>query len=244
VLEVNKVHLGDCIDLFPVVENSSVDLVLADPPYGTTACKWDIVIPFEPLWKQLKRITTKNAPIVLMATQPFTSLLICSNLSMFKYCWTWDKGTAVGHLVAKIRPMQQTEDIVVFGSGAINYHPIMEYRSKPVTAHECARTEMMGGSSTHYTKTYTHKYPKTLLRFNPVTRGQNVHPTQKPVTLMEYLLRSYTKEGDTVLDFCCGSGTVGVACRRLKRNFILMEKEKEHFDTACNRVYAATPLLF
>ena len=139
--------LGDCLEEMKKIPNGYIDMVLADPPYGTTACKWDSIIPLEPMWEQLKRIIKPNGAIVMTANQPFTSVLIMSNLEMFKYCWTWDKITAKGHLVAKIRPMQQTEDITVFGDGKINYYPIMINRPKDKIqfTKEAKRTEIMGG---------------------------------------------------------------------------------------------------
>ena len=158
-----------------------------------------------------------------------------SNVKDFKYCWTWDKITAKGHLVAKIRPLQQTEDIVVFGKNRINYNPIMIDRpiNKIETSRECKRTEIMGGVSKGYSKKYTQWYPKTILRYK-TERG--LHPTQKPVALFEYLIKTYTNEGDVVLDNCAGSGTTAIACINTNRNFIVMEKEKKYYDIILNRV--------
>ncbi len=226
---------GDCLEKMENIPNDSVDMVMADVPYGTTACKWDSVIPLESMWEQLKRIIKPDGAIVMTASQPFTTTLIASNMKMFKYCWVWDKTTAKGHLVAKIRPMQQSEDIIVFGEGKINYYPRMVDRpkNKIETTSECKRTEIMGGKSSGYRKTYTQWYPKTILK---VKTERGFHPTQKPVALMEYLIKTYTNEGETVLDFVMGSGTTGVACMRINRNFIGIEKDKKYYQIAKKRI--------
>lgn len=174
----------------------------------------------------------------MTASQPFTSALVMSNPSIFKYCWTWDKTTAKGHLVAKYRPLQQTEDVAVFGKNKINYYPIMVDRpkNKIQISYEASRTEIMGGVSKKAKKVYDKWYPKTLLKFK-TERG--LHPTQKPVALFEYLIKTYTNEGETVLDNCMGSGTTGVACKNLNRNFIGMELDKEYFEIAKKRIAEA-----
>jgi site-specific DNA-methyltransferase (adenine-specific) len=231
----NTIICGDSLEVMRYMPDNSVDMVLADPPYGTTACKWDSIIPLEPMWEQLKRLIKPNGAIVMTASQPFTTTLIASNMKMFKYCWVWDKTTAKGHLVAKIRPMQQNEDVVVFGQNKINYYPIIVDRpkNKIKTGVEGKRTEIMGGESKGYKKTYTQWYPKTILKFK-TERG--FHPTQKPVALMEYLIKTYTNEGETVLDFAMGSGTTGVACVNLGRKFIGIEKDEKYFKIAENRI--------
>jgi site-specific DNA-methyltransferase (adenine-specific) len=220
---MSKIELlqGDCLQEMPKLADKSIDLILCDPPYGITACAFDTVIPLEPMWKQLKRVIKPNGAIVMTASQPFTSALVMSNLKMFKYCWVWDKVTARGHLVAKKRPMAQHEDIVVFYRKAPTYNPQMVKREKPIRGTEGRRTDIMGGVSNSYTKVYTHAYPKTIQTFSMDKR--NGHPTQKPVALMEYLIKTYTNEGETVLDFTMGSGTTGVACKNLNRNFIGIE---------------------
>lgn len=233
--KIDTIIQGDCLEVMPSIPDKSIDMILCDLPYGTTACKWDTIIPFEPLWEQYKRIIKDNGAIVLTGSQPFTSALVMSNIKWFKYCWTWDKITAKGHLVAKIRPMQQTEDVLVFGKQKINYYPIMTNRpqNKIKTTSEIKRTEIMGGKSKGYKKTYTQWYPKTLLKFK-VERG--LHPTQKPVALFEYLIKTYTNEVDLVLDNCIGSGTTAVACINLKRHFIGIEKEPKYVEIARNRI--------
>jgi site-specific DNA-methyltransferase (adenine-specific) len=187
------------------------------------------------LWYYYNKIIKDNGAIVLTATQPFTSALVMSNPKMFKYCWTWDKITAKGHLVAKYRPMQQTEDIVVFGKNKVNYYPIMIDRpkNKITKSYESSRTEIMGGISKKIVKVYDTWYPKTLLKFK-TERG--LHPTQKPVPLFEYLIKTYTNEGETVLDNCMGSGTTGVACKNLNRNFIGIELNDKYFEMAKERI--------
>lgn len=232
---INTVLHGDCLELMKDIPDGSVDMILCDLPYGTTACKWDTIIPFEPLWEQYERVIKDNGAIVLTATQPFTSALIMSNPKIFKYCWTWDKTTAKGHLVAKYRPLQQTEDIVVFGKNKINYYPIMIDRpkNKIQKSYEASRTEIMGGVSKKVKKVYDKWYPKTLLKFK-TERG--LHPTQKPVSLFEYLIKTYTNEGDTVLDNCAGSGTTAIAAINTNRKYILTEKEKEYYDIINERI--------
>ena len=220
-----EILLGDCLELMKDIPNESIDMILCDLPYGTTACKWDVIIPFEPLWEQYKRIIKDNGAIVLTASQPFTSALVMSNVKDFKYCWTWDKITAKGHLVAKIRPLQQTEDIVVFGKNRINYNPIMIDRPKNKIQYtkEAKRTEIMGGQNKMLDKKiYDKYYPKTLLTYK-TERG--LHPTQKPVALFEYLIKTYTNEGDVVLDNCAGSGTTAISCLNTNRLYIVTGKQ-------------------
>ena len=231
-----EILLGDCLELMKDIPNESIDMILCDLPYGTTACKWDVITPFEPLWEQYKRIIKDNGAIVLTASQPFTSALVMSNVKDFKYCWTWDKITAKGHLVAKIRPLQQTEDIVVFGKNRINYNPIMIDRPKNKIQYtkEAKRTEIMGGQNKMLDKKiYDKYYPKTLLTYK-TERG--LHPTQKPVALFEYLIKTYTNEGDVVLDNCAGSGTTAISCLNTNRQFIVMEKEQKYYDIILKRV--------
>ena len=241
-MKINLLH-GDCLELMQDIPDKSIDMILCDLPYGTTACKWDTIIPFEPLWEQYERVIKDNGAIVLCGSQPFTSALVMSNPKLFKYCWTWDKVTAKGHLVAKIRTMQQTEDIVVFGKGRIQYYPIMEDREKDRkdVDTEYSRTEIMGGEVKRKRKKIvrTKKYPKTILTFSNASQKGKVHPTQKPVALMEYLIKTYTNEGETVLDNCMGSGTTGVACLNTNRNFIGIELDDKYFEIAKRRINGA-----
>lgn len=235
-------HCGDCLEVLPTLAAGSVDAVIADPPYGTTACKWDSVIPLEPMWRELKRVIKPRGAVVLFAAQPFTSALVMSNAAWFKYCWTWDKKTGKGHLVAKIRPMQQTEDIAVFGRGRITYNPICTPQ-KPRRLKEYSRTEIMGGTcNPDYEHMTDFLYPKTLLHF-PWSPTESLHPTQKPVDLLRYLIRTYTNAGETVLDFTMGSGTTGVAAIQEGRRFIGVELDAGYFDIARKRIEAVQPAL-
>ena len=239
---INKVIHGDCLEVMKQIPDKSIDMILADLPYGTTACKWDTIIPFEPLWEQYKRIIKDNGAIVLTASQPFTSALVMSNVKMFKYEWIWNKVTGRGHLVAKHRPMAQHENILVFGNGKVKYNPQMVLMEKPQKGRsmEASRTSIMGGHTTKESETIirTHKYPKTIITQG--VDGKYVHPTQKPVALFEYLIKTYTNEGDTVLDNCAGSGTTGVACKNTNRNYILIEKEPEYIEIIKNRLTPAS----
>ena len=240
-----NLHLGDCLDIMPTLPSASVDMILCDLPYGTTACKWDTVIPFEPLWGQYKRLIKSDAAIVLFGSEPFSSLLRVSNLKNYRYDWTWDKVTARGHLVAKKRPMAQTECISVFYAEAPTYNPQMVKRpSDKIEVRkttEYARTEIMGGESNAPTnKIYDEWYPKTIITMsNAGSSVKSVHPTQKPVALCEYLIRTYTNEGEIVLDNTMGSGTTGVACLNTNRRFIGIEREQKYFDIACQRINEA-----
>lgn len=229
---------GGCLRLMKEIENGSVDMVLADPPYGTTRCFWDTIIPFEPLWEQLKRVIKSGGAIVMMAIQPFTSALIISNVKMFKYCWVWNKKKGGNPLISKIQPIRIHEDIVVFGTGRINYHPIMVDRVNPRLRGKNTgeKSETTSNAFTDYDKVYTQWYPKSILEISNANQEKKVHPTQKPVALMEYLIKTYTKEGETVLDFCMGSGTTGVACKKLNRNFIGIEIDKFYFGVAKLRI--------
>lgn len=239
---INLLH-GDCLELMKQIPDKSVDMVLTDPPYGTTACKWDSVIPFEPMWKELKRITKDNGAICLFGSEPFSSTLRVSNIKMFKYDWIWDKVTARGHLVAKKRPMQQTENISVFQvKKTHNYYPQMIDRPKDKIevrkTREYGRTEIMGGKkSALREKVYDQWYPKNIIQVsNANSSNKSVHPTQKPVALLEYLIKTYTLENETVLDFTMGSGSTGVACKNLNRNFIGIEKDNNYFEIAKKRI--------
>ncbi len=231
-------YQGDCLELMKDISDSSVDMILCDLPYGTTQNKWDSVIPFGKLWEQYNRICT--GAIVLTAAQPFTSLLIVSNLEMFKYQWVWEKSQAVGHLNAWRRPMRQHEDIAVFSKLTPPYFPIITDKPKenqrPVTT-RTKQSDNYGNCDLNIHKCPSDKsMPRSILKFS---NAQNtVHPTQKPVALMEYLIKTYTNEGQTVMDNCMGSGTTGVACINTKRNFIGMEQESKYFDISVSRISA------
>ena len=237
---------GDCLELMKDIPDGSVDLVLTDPPYGTTACKWDSVIPFEPMWEQLNRIIKPNGAICLFGNEPFTSCLICSNINGFKYRWDWNKKIPSGMGYAKYRPMQQTEDICVFSKGGekTKYNPQFTKRDKPIkSGGNSIQARVYSGfkcmeNGNEYKKTYDYKNPITLIEFDKVRKGA-LHPTQKPVPLLEYLIRTYTNEGETVLDFTMGSGSTGVACVNTNRSFIGIELDENYFKIAENRIKQA-----
>ena len=239
-IQASEVLQGDCLELMKDIPDGSVDMILADLPYGTTACKWDTIIPFEPLWKQYKRIIKPNGAIVLTASQPFTSALVMSNPKMFKYGWVWQK-SPTGFLNAKKMPMKSVEDVLVFYNKQPPYNPQGLIRiDKVVNNHKTKSIKSSIGLSTHnggrlsgkYVQRYTN-YPTQVLSY-PNLKG--LHPTQKPVALFEYLIKTYTNEGDLVLDNVAGSGTTGVACQNTNRNFILMEKEPEYVEVMKKRL--------
>ncbi len=231
----NELWQGDCLELMKNIPDGSVDMIMTDPPYGTTACKWDSVIPLESMWRQLKRIIKPNGAIVIMASQPFTSVLITTNISMFKYCWIWVKNTSTAFQSAKYRPLQKHEDIVVFGKGKIVYYPQKTKGHKPTnSAKSCKQAGIYHGDATwEYKGGSTERFPVTVQQFN-IERG--LHPTQKPVALIEYFIKTYTKHHETVLDFTMGSGTTGVACWNLFRHFIGIELDQTYFDIAKKRI--------
>lgn len=223
------------------IPDGSIDMICADLPYGTTQNKWDSIIPLGPLWEQYKRLIKPNGAIVLNAAQPFTSVLVCSNLPWFKYDWIWRKPKGTGHLNAKKQPMRDKEDILVFCQGQTVYNPQMTsgtpYKDKAGKDHD-SKSSMTGsyGDYTNYREVNTgFRYPKQVLEFGVVERG-TLHPTQKPVALIEYLIKTYTNEGDIVLDNVMGSGTTGKAAKNLGRNFVGIEKEPTYFEIAKNRI--------
>jgi site-specific DNA-methyltransferase (adenine-specific) len=228
--------LGDCLDWMSKIPDKSIDMILCDLPYGTTACKWDTIIPFEPLWNQYKRIIKTNSVIVLTASQPFTSALIMSNPKLFKYCWVWDKKNISNPFLARYQPLKQHEDICVFGGK--NYYPIMEKREKP----RKYKDKYGGGESFNKKgtgeKEYTleEKYPKSILEFTNAEQKGKLHPTQKPVELFEYLLNTYSKENEIVLDNCAGASTTAIACKNLNRRWICIEKEQKYCEISKKRI--------
>ena len=239
----NKALQGDCLELMKDIPDKSIDMILCDLPYGTTACKWDTIIPFEPLWEQYKRIIKDNGAIVLTASQPFTSALVMSNPEMFKYEWIWEAHKGKNPMLAKIQPMKIHESVLVFGEGKIIYNPQMTsgkpYKQRGEHNKLKSHNIYAAGRAVGYAKDFdsSKRYPVTKLYFsNHNQKGNSFHPTQKPVALFEYLIKTYTNEGDLVLDNCAGSGTTGVACQNLKRNFILIEKEPEYVEICKNRL--------
>jgi site-specific DNA-methyltransferase (adenine-specific) len=248
MLEIDKIYCGDCLELMPLIPDKSIDMILCDLPYGTTACKWDHVIPFEPLWKEYKRLIKDRSAIVLTASQPFTSMVVINNLKMFKYSLCWDKGYGSDFQLANIKPLKAHEDILVFGNNVIKYNPQKQKRSMPLDASNW-KFETKRNPESHNqfaskeitsNKVFTEKYPISVLKFNSSMAEYNhtkrLHPTQKPVALFEYLIKTYTNEGDLVLDNCIGSGTTAIACINTNRHFIGIEKEQKYVDIANKRI--------
>ena len=235
-MEKIKLMQGDCLELMKSIPDKSIDAIICDLPYGTTACKWDSVIPFEPLWEQYKRIIKDNGAIVLFGSQPFTSTLVMSNVKWFKYQWVWEKSRFANQMLAKVQPLKIHEDIVVFANERAIYNPQGLIEINKVTKQGSKITDNNGGGvrKTSYLQTHTN-YPRSILRFG--SEGKTVHPTQKPVDLLEYLVKTYTNQGDTVLDNCMGSGTTGVACKNLGRKFIGIEQDANYFEIASKRIY-------
>jgi site-specific DNA-methyltransferase (adenine-specific) len=237
------------------IPDGSVDMVLTDPPYGTTACKWDTVIDMPLMWEQLKRVIKPNGAIVMTASQPFTSALVMSNPGWFKYSWVWRKNRATGHVHAKNKPMKQHEDVCVFSEGntlhvgqsknRMKYNPQnlipLPEGTKRRTRNDKGDDATMGKRKSHKETECTHtNYPISIIDFSvDVNNGKRVHTTQKPVTLMEYLIETYTDVGETVLDFTMGSGTTGVACVKTKRNFIGIEMDENYYSIATQRIQDA-----
>lgn len=232
---------GDCLELMKDIPDGSVDLILTDPPYGTTACKWDSVIPFEPMWGQLNRIIKPNGAIVLFGSEPFSSALRMSNIKNYKYDWVWKKTKAQGFLNAKKMPLKDYENICVFYKKQPCYNPRGVIFGIFKTDRKAKRTHDIGvyGREKEYGFSSCSNYPKQIISFsNPSGKG-HLHPTQKPVALLEYLIKTYTNEGETVLDFTMGSGSTGVACVNTNRNFIGIELDDKYFKTAKTRIEKA-----
>lgn len=228
---------GDCLERMKEIVSGSVDMILTDPPYGTTACKWDSIIQLEPMWEQLKRIIKPNGAIVMTAANPFTSVLICSNLNMFRQSLVWEKTLFTNFAMVKKQHAKKHEDIVVFYSKQPTYNPQME-AGQPYTDKPRPRTMGVTGDALPDKKAINNKgtrYPSSVQKFSNGNNG-NVHPTQKPVALMEYLIKTYTNEHETVLDFTMGSGTTGVACKNLNRDFIGIELDETYFNIAKERI--------
>jgi len=245
---LNKIIQGDCLEVMQGIPDKSVDMILCDLPYGTTACKWDTIIPFEPLWAQYERIVKDNGAIVLTASQPFTTSLIASNMVMFKYEWIWDKGVSGSFAIAKYQPLKTHENILIFGKNKILYQPQMVKREKPARIGGVKSGSKQGGRDIIYNpdkldarKIYNEAFPKTIQYFSPrsMKSDRGLHPTQKPVALFEYLIKTYTQPGEIVLDNCIGSGTTAVAALNTGRFFIGIEKEPQYVEIARQRVEQA-----
>jgi site-specific DNA-methyltransferase (adenine-specific) len=241
-----KLFEGDCLEIMPLeIEDKSIDMILCDLPYGTTACKWDSIITLEPLWNEYKRIIKDNGAIVLTSMQPFTSTLISSNYDMFKYCWIWDKKKPTGHLNAKKQPLRVHEDICLFYKSQVNYNPQFKDREeiridKPRDKVYDNKGNQVYGKHGANGGTYNFFYPKSIIQISNANQNNKMHPTQKPVKLFEYLIKTYTNENDLILDNCAGSGTTGVASYNLNRNCIMIEKEAEYCDIIKKRMAELT----
>jgi len=227
---------GDCLEVMKSIDSGSIDMVLTDPPYGTTACKWDSVIPFDLMWEQLKRIIKPNGAIVLFGSEPFSSALRMSNIKQYKYDWVWVKEQGTGFLNSKKQPLKNNEQISVFYGKQPVYNPQMRLGFKPYTTKKGGLTDNYRKDSVDEVVTVSNgeRYPLNTLNY-PRDKSK-LHPTQKPVPLMEYLIKTYTNENETVLDFTMGSGTTGVACGNLGRSFIGIEMDKDYFDIAKERI--------
>ena len=234
-----NLHLGDCLDILPTLADNSVDMVLVDLPYGTTACKWDSIIPLDKLWEQYNRICKEDGAMVFTAAQPFTTILATSNLENFRYEWIWEKPQGTNPMNAKVMPLKSHENILVFYRKKPIYNPQMWY-STPYSGFSSDTSkigEVYGSAkSKHRDNPEGSRYPKTVLRFK---QEKGLHPTQKPVDLMEYLIKTYSNENDTIFDGFMGSGTTGVACKNLNRNFIGIELDEGYFKIAEKRIKEA-----
>lgn len=244
MLASNQIYQGDCLEIMQQIDAKSIDMILCDLPYGTTKCHWDSVIPFDILWEQYKRITKPNTPIVLFAKEPFTSALVMSNVKQYRQKLTWLKTRPTNVMNAKKQFMNWTEDILIFYEKLPSFTPVMRtdgtFTGTKIQRMNTNRLEGVMGK-TGEKKNYIHKsnnglfYPKTVLEFSNVNKEQ-LHPTQKPLELCEYLIKTYSNENDLILDNCCGSGTTCLACKNLNRNFIGIEKEKKYVEIAKQRL--------
>lgn len=248
MIELNKIYNEDCLGSKEKgtgmwrIPDKSIDMILCDLPYGTTANKWDSIIPFEPLWEHYKRVIKDNGAIVLTASQPFTSALVMSNPKWFKCEWIWEKNRGSNFGAVKYVPMKEHESVLVFGKGRITYNPIMQERkgsgSERIKYKITARTKTKNYADSLHNEvvldTKKLRYPSSIQKFNTEV---GLHPTQKPVKLFEYMIKTYSNEGETVLDNCIGSGTTAIACINTKRNYIGFELEKEYYDIAIERIY-------
>ncbi len=244
-LKINEIYNMDCLEGMKLIDDKSVDMILCDLPYGTTACKWDTIIPFEPLWEQYNRIIKDNGAIALTASQPFTSRLVESNINLFKYEWVWEKSRTAGFLNANNAPLKKHESVLVFSKGTtangskrrMSYFPQGLKEINEVKKSVKQNNDTVVGSRPSRNKPYIAKYtgyPNSILRFN--NEPKQIHPAQKPVALFEYLIKTYTNEGETVLDNCMGSGTTAIACLNTNRNYIGFELDATYFDIANKRI--------
>ena len=235
-----KLYNGDCLEIMDILIDEGVkfDMILTDPPFGTTACKWDSVIPFDKMWERINKLIKINGAICLFGSEPFSSKLRMSNIKNYKYDWYWDKVRGVGHLNAKKRPMMCIEDIMVFYKKQCIYNPQMRHRDKPRLSMNNATQQVYGKSKKDFKgDTLDKKYPINLITFSKSAQKDMIlHPTQKPVDLLEYLIKTYTNENELVLDFTMGSGSTGVACMNTNRKFVGIELDEKYFNIAKERI--------
>ena len=231
-----KLLLGDCLEILPTLPENSVDMVLCDPPYGTTACKWDSIISLDKLWEQYNRLCKEDGAMVFTASQPFATVLAGSNIKNFRYEWIWEKSQGTNPMNAKVMPLKSHENILVFYRKKPTYNPQMWF-SKPYSgfSSDTAKIGEVYGKqqSKHRDNPEGSRYPRTILKFK---QEKGLHPTQKPVALMEYLIKTYTNRGETVLDNTMGSGTTGLACKNTERNFIGIESDNKYYEIAGDRL--------
>ena len=233
-MKINKIYNEDCLEGMKRIADGSIDMILCDLPYGVVRCKWDTVIPFEPLWEQYKRVIKPNGAIVLTAQTPFDKVLGCSNLEMLKYEWIWQKTESTGFLNAKKMPLKKHENVLVFYKKQPIYNPQMTEGKPYKYKKDCISSENYGNSNgTDLIINNGKRYPVSIIEFK---KDKGLHPTQKPVALFEYLIKTYTDPGELVLDNCMGSGTTAIACMNTQRNFIGFEMDKGYYDIACKRI--------
>lgn len=239
-------YKGDCLVEMKCIKDKSVDMILCDLPYGTTQCKWDSIIPFEPLWEQYHRVIKDNGAIVLFGAEPFSSYLRISNMDEYKYDWIWDKKKGMGFLNAKKQPLRYHELISVFYKNQCKYNPQMTHGHIRKTSFKRVelQTEIYGKTNRNVLYDSTDRYPKSIQAFSMDTQNSSLHPTQKPVALLQYLIKTYTDEGETVLDSCMGSGSTGVASCTTDRNFIGIEKDERYFEIAKKRIEESNTTIF
>lgn len=238
----NSTICADCLELMPQMESGIFDMILCDLPYGTTACKWDAIIPFDKLWEQYERLIKPNGAIVLFGAEPFSSLLRMSNLKMYKYDWIWEKSRPSGISLSKNQPMRKHEMIIVFAPGKTTFNKQLEEKEASGIVSKRKAWKTWNTSSEHGLNKTEPKFcnekrnPTTILKFSSVSNfPKSLHPTQKPVPLFEYLIKTYTNEGELILDNCAGSGTTGEACYNTGRNYIQIEREQKYFDLILGR---------
>ena len=239
MIELNKIYNEDCLEGMKRIPDKSIDMILADLPYGTTNCKWDTIIPLEPLWEQYERIIKDNGAVVLTASQPFSSALVMSNPKLFRYEWVWDKKNPTNFAMAKKQPLKYHETILVFAKKQTEYYPI-KWRGKPNHKQGLLKNDQQSEVYGKIKRTKDNlsgmKYPRSIIEISKHSSQGGLHPTQKPVALFEYLVKTYTNEGDVVLDNCMGSGTTAIAAINTNRNFIGFEMDENYHKLANQRI--------